>query len=214
MQLGADSSMGRKCYGDSGGPTYVDAETELIESLQVIGVTLRAYAAMEDCNIGGVDMRVDAFLDWIEEAMVQACDDGPRSERDEPGIPRPPLPNEGGDDDDGTCGGAWDSGCSGGNPVQWHGGDPHALGLSLLWRRRSQSAQAPHEPLEEPTRRRGSDRRSDGCFGGRGGTACANLEDRTADMVESADSFVLLPELREVLAVARGVGDDLDPLDQ
>ncbi len=142
MQVGADSSTGRKCHGDSGGPTYVDVETELTESLRVIGVTSRAYAAMEDCNMGGVDMRVDAFLDWIEEAMIQACDDGLRSECDEPGIPRPPLPDEGDDDDDDTGGGAGDSGCSGGNPFQWHGGAPHALGLLVLWRRRSRRVSA------------------------------------------------------------------------
>jgi len=138
MQVGSDASTGRKCHGDSGGPTFVDVETDLTESLRVIGVTSRAYAAMEDCNMGGVDMRVDGFLDWIEEAMVQACEDGLRTACDEPGILRPPAPNEGGDDDD-DMGGGGDSGCAAerSGPFHWHGGAPHALGLLILLRRRS-----------------------------------------------------------------------------
>jgi len=128
MQVGADSTTGRQCHGDFGGPTYIDVETETVESRRVIGVTSRAYAEMEDCNMGGVDMRVDAFLDWIEEAMIQACDDGLRTDCEEPGIPRPPLPEVGDDDD---LGGAADAaGCGGGNPFAWPGG--HALAL-LLW---------------------------------------------------------------------------------
>ncbi len=137
MQVGSDASTGRKCHGDSGGPTYVDVDTELVESRRVIGITSRAYAAMEDCNMGGVDMRVDAFLDWIEEAMIQACDDGLRTECDEPGILRPPLPDVGDDDDaDGPGGGGGDQGCTSGNPFGFTGGAPHALALVLLWRRR------------------------------------------------------------------------------
>ncbi len=98
MQIGSDFDSGRKCHGDSGGPTYVEVETDLSVSRRVIGVTSRAYSVDEDCNIGGVDMRIDGFLDWVEEELIAACDEGVRLWCDEPGIPRPD-PVEVGDDD-------------------------------------------------------------------------------------------------------------------
>jgi MYXO-CTERM domain-containing protein len=70
----------------------------------VIGVTSHAYSAEEDCYLGGVDTRVDAYLDWIEEAMIAACDDGTRSWCDEPGIPDPGAAAGDDDDDDGGDG--------------------------------------------------------------------------------------------------------------
>ncbi len=100
MQVGSDETTGRKCHGDSGGPTFVEVETDLSVSERVIGVTSRAYSAAEDCNVGGVDMRVNGFLEWIEETMIQACEDGWRDETEceDPGIRRPPA--DYGDDDD------------------------------------------------------------------------------------------------------------------
>jgi MYXO-CTERM domain-containing protein len=102
MQIGSDNTTGRKCHGDSGGPTYVDVETDLSVTQRVIGVTTRAYSAKEDCNIGGIDMRTDAFLDWIDEEMRAACEDGTRVWCDEPGILRPDEAT--GDDDDSAAG--------------------------------------------------------------------------------------------------------------
>lgn len=85
MQIGDDADTVRKCHGDSGGPSYAQIglgpETE-----RVIGVTSHAYSATEDCNIGGVDTRVDHYLDWIDEEMRNGCDDGLRTWCDEPGI--------------------------------------------------------------------------------------------------------------------------------
>jgi len=105
MQIGSDNTTGRKCHGDSGGPTYVDVETDLSVAERVIGVTTRAYSASEDCNIGGIDMRTDAFLDWIDEELRAACDDGTRVWCDEPGIIRPPEVEGDDDDDDDSAGG-------------------------------------------------------------------------------------------------------------
>ena len=102
MQIGSDNTTGRKCHGDSGGPTYVDVETDLSVAQRVIGVTTRAYSASEDCNIGGIDMRTDAFLDWIDEELRAACEDGTRVWCEEPGIIRPPEV-AGDDDDDDTA---------------------------------------------------------------------------------------------------------------
>lgn len=72
------SPLAQKCNGDSGGPSYVRAEDG---ALYVVGVTSRAYDATQ-CETGGVDTRVDAYLDWIREEMGKACDDGRR-----PGAP-------------------------------------------------------------------------------------------------------------------------------
>ncbi len=98
MQIGDDATTGRKCHGDSGGPTYATLDTEFLVHERVIGITSRAYSAQEDCNIGGVDMRVDAFLDWFEEQFELACDEGWIDECDEPGLPVPPTEAEGDDD--------------------------------------------------------------------------------------------------------------------
>jgi Trypsin len=98
MQIGDDATTGRKCHGDSGGPTYATLDTDFEIHERVIGITSRAYLAQEDCNIGGVDMRVDAFLDWFEDEMINACDEGWRTDCDEPGIPVPPTESTGDDD--------------------------------------------------------------------------------------------------------------------
>ncbi len=109
MQIGADGTDGRKCHGDSGGPTY--AEIGLGPEVErVIGVTSHAYNMTDDCNIGGVDTRVDPYLDWIDEEMREACEYGPRTECDEPGIHWAP-PAEGDDDDDDDGGGGSGQGC-------------------------------------------------------------------------------------------------------
>ena len=93
MQIGQGGSDGRKCHGDSGGPTYAgigqpgDAE-------RLIGVTSHSWGDDGSCEEGGVDTRVDPYLDWIDEQLRSACSQGLRSDCDEPGIPVP------GDDDD------------------------------------------------------------------------------------------------------------------
>ena len=120
MQVGSDASTGRKCHGDSGGPTFVDVETELTEAERVIGVTSRAYTAAVDCGAGGIDMRVDAFYDWIEEEFIAACDAGLRFECEDPGIPRPPEPEpEPEPEENGPLGGPGASGCGADSPFSY-----------------------------------------------------------------------------------------------
>ena len=54
------------------------------------------------CEMGGVDTRPDAYWDWIEQELEQACADDLRAWCDTDGIPRPPVrPVEDDDDDDG-----------------------------------------------------------------------------------------------------------------
>ncbi len=57
---------------------------------RVIGVTSHSYDATDCASKGGVDTRVDAYLEWIDEQMTAACDDGTRSWCDWPGIIPPP----------------------------------------------------------------------------------------------------------------------------
>ena len=91
IQIGKDFEAGRKCHGDSGGPTFQAMETTSALKERVIGVTSHAYDATTDCRVtGGVDTRVDFFLDWIDAEMTKACEDGTRVWCDEPGIIPPP----------------------------------------------------------------------------------------------------------------------------
>jgi hypothetical protein len=92
FQVGPDEDDPRKCHGDSGGPTFTHVATDAAESLRVVGVTSHAYDGT-DCNeTGGVDTRVMAFRDWVENQMVSRCEDGTRSWCETPGLPTPPLP--------------------------------------------------------------------------------------------------------------------------
>jgi len=90
LQIGADASDVRKCHGDSGGPTFMAFETDSAVEHRVIGVTSHAYDLTDCASKGGVDTRVDAYLDWIEDEMVAACDEGLRTWCDWPGIVPPP----------------------------------------------------------------------------------------------------------------------------
>jgi hypothetical protein len=80
----------RKCHGDSGGPTFMEIETESSAKWRIVGVTSHAYD-MTDCReTGGVDTRITAYLDWIDSEMRSRCEDGTRSWCQTPGIPSIP----------------------------------------------------------------------------------------------------------------------------
>jgi hypothetical protein len=85
VQIGAAASATRKCHGDSGGPTYIEIDTAGSIKRRVIGVTSRAYDE-SDCAKGGVDTRVDAYLDYLDGEMTAACTAGTRAWCDVPGI--------------------------------------------------------------------------------------------------------------------------------
>ena len=92
LQIG-DATSDRKCNGDAGSPTW--AGIGLVgEPRRLIGVTSRAWSAEANCDVGGIDTRLDHHLAWIDAEMQDACADGLRTDCDEPGIPQP------GDDDD------------------------------------------------------------------------------------------------------------------
>jgi hypothetical protein len=88
MQVGGDQTTARKCHGDSGGPTFLDVETTTLNKRRLIGITSHAYD-QSDCRRGGVDTRVDAVRDWIDDRMRMACDAGSRVWCTEKGILAP-----------------------------------------------------------------------------------------------------------------------------
>ncbi len=69
------------CYGDSGGPLYVQAADG---AWYVAGVTSRGLAGTTSCGNGGIYSRPDAWLSWMESVV------GP--------LPRPACGVTGGDD--------------------------------------------------------------------------------------------------------------------
>ena len=77
MQISPGSPDPHKCHGDSGGPTYMKFGRGKSAHLALVGITSHAYDE-EDCLHGGVDTRIDPYLDWIESTLKAACEDGTR----------------------------------------------------------------------------------------------------------------------------------------
>lgn len=77
FQVGPDIDDVRKCNGDSGGPTFLP---DLGDGyVHVIGVTSHSYDTTLCNTKGGVDTRVDAYVDWIDAEMRARCADGTRA---------------------------------------------------------------------------------------------------------------------------------------
>jgi MYXO-CTERM domain-containing protein len=129
FQVGLNAEDVRKCHGDSGGPSFLTIETETVDPVRLVGVTSHAYD-QTDCRMtGGVDTRVDAYLDWIDQEMRARCADGTRAWCEEEGIPVPPLPepiDTGDTGDDGDGGGDKKGGCG---CAAGHAAPATALGL-------------------------------------------------------------------------------------
>jgi MYXO-CTERM domain-containing protein len=63
-EIGAGGDGVDACFGDSGGPLYLQSEV----GDYVVGVTSRGFYDVQfPCGEGGIWVRPDAFLDWIEE---------------------------------------------------------------------------------------------------------------------------------------------------
>lgn len=86
FQVGAEESDVRKCHGDSGGPTFASIGSGSEETARLIGLTSHAFDVSDCASTGGVDTRVDHYLEWIDAEMRAACADGTRVWCDEPGI--------------------------------------------------------------------------------------------------------------------------------
>jgi len=83
------AGLATKCYGDSGGPTYLHVNGQQY----VIGVTSRGYDDAPDCDRAGIDTRVDAYAGWIDQVMTAGCRDNRRSARVCGGDVRPEGPS-------------------------------------------------------------------------------------------------------------------------
>ena len=78
MQVSRGDPQPHKCHGDSGGPTFMAiGHKNKPARLALIGVTSHAFDN-SDCLNGGVDTRVDRYLNWIYTDMQRACRDGRR----------------------------------------------------------------------------------------------------------------------------------------
>jgi hypothetical protein len=91
FQVGPNQDDVRQCHGDSGGPTFLRVETGSATKDRVVGVTSHSWDATDCASVGGVETRVDYYLDWIGEAMSDACADGTRTWCNDPGILPPPT---------------------------------------------------------------------------------------------------------------------------
>ena len=92
FQVGQDEDSVRKCYGDSGGPTfraYPDSSSSVKE--RIIGVTSHTYDVSGCSETGGVDTRIDYYWLWVDSEMTARCQDGTRVWCDEMGILDPPV---------------------------------------------------------------------------------------------------------------------------
>lgn len=98
LRIGSDSKSARKCYGDSGGPTYMDVSGGG-NAERAVGITSHSYNKTGGCEDGGIDTRVDAYLAWIDKEMKAACASGDRDWCVVEGIPPVDFdyPTEGGD---------------------------------------------------------------------------------------------------------------------
>lgn len=73
-ELGAGGMGIDTCPGDSGGPLYVETSFGVF----VAGITSRGYDSNQfDCSEGGIYVRPDKILDWIEEVTKTTVARGP-----------------------------------------------------------------------------------------------------------------------------------------
>jgi|GEM_PF-3420106 len=90
IQIGNMAPTPQKCRGDSGGPTILEVNDGLFPSTRLISVTSRAYD-QRDCEVGGVDTRVDFFREWVSNEMTKACSEGFRLSCSNGGAPAEPT---------------------------------------------------------------------------------------------------------------------------
>jgi len=139
FQVGVGPESSRKCQGDSGGPTFLRVDDPMYaEPWRVIGATSHTWDEQLCENTGGVDTRVDYYLDWIDAELRARCADGSRVWCDSPGIVEPPIaePHDNTDQDEReerrACGCASTSGSGAGLAL--------LLSLAALGRRRRYSS--------------------------------------------------------------------------
>ena len=112
----------QNCYGDSGGPGFADFGA----GRRLVGIVSRSPDPDHfECDIGGIDTRADAFLDWINQTIAEELagllpDAGVTPDASVTPDATVTLDAGDGDDDGDGCG------CSGGN------GSPSGVVVILL----------------------------------------------------------------------------------
>jgi MYXO-CTERM domain-containing protein len=64
LQVAGGGGQPQNCHGDSGGPALAE-----LGGTRVVGVVSRSFDLSPQCLNGGIDTRVDAYLDWIFAQM-------------------------------------------------------------------------------------------------------------------------------------------------
>lgn len=125
IQVGMGAPQPQNCYGDSGGPGLATVGG----TRRVIGVVSRSFGGSFECNTGGIDTRVDAYLTWIHSKLPAGtevpCDSGLAEACPEP----EPDPDPIDDTDEGGC-------CSTGGEATGSALLALLLGVFVLRRRR------------------------------------------------------------------------------
>ncbi len=113
-----DGDEARQCFGDSGGPAFMQLAVNSADPSRVVGVASECVS-VSGCEESGVwNVRVDAFRDWIDQEMRDRCADGTRSWCEVQGLPSPEDFEDSGLDDTGATGdtGGGDDGDGGEEP--------------------------------------------------------------------------------------------------
>jgi hypothetical protein len=67
------SGQPQNCQGDSGGPAFLDFDGES----RLVGTVSRGPSSdQSDCSQGGIDSRVDPYLEWISDRVELPCGSG------------------------------------------------------------------------------------------------------------------------------------------
>jgi hypothetical protein len=109
IQVGS-AGQPQNCFGDSGGPAFALIENEPM----IVGVVSRGLTDSETCDQGGIDTRVDAYLDFIHGLADIPCGSGLSPPCSGPPTP-PPPPGDGPPGEGGGSGGGDGSGGGGGD---------------------------------------------------------------------------------------------------
>jgi|GEM_PF-6038425 len=72
LRLGGTNDDGGACTGDEGGPVYAQIETPFANSFRVVGI-LTSSDNQRTCAKPSHALRLDAFLDFINNTMVEEC---------------------------------------------------------------------------------------------------------------------------------------------
>jgi hypothetical protein len=103
VQIGAGQDDARICFGDSGGPSFIDVSADGWGDLRQVGIASHTFG-FDQCAEGGVETIVAPYLDWLDEQMRAGCADQTRVWCVRPGLP-------------GTWGERY-------LPPEWEGADP------------------------------------------------------------------------------------------